>query len=166
MIATIGYEKADLNHFIGTLQKAGVEILVDVRERAQSRRKGFSKTALSEHLAKAGIGYVHYRQLGDPKAGREAAKQGDFVTFRRIYSTVLESDEAKTAMQELSVLSRSKSICLMCYERNHKDCHRKMISDKLDYLMGTKTRHLGVQAIEPISKTIRPMLHRNQGAAA
>jgi uncharacterized protein (DUF488 family) len=72
---TIGYEGASLSDFIVTLQNSGVERLLDVREVAQSRRPGFSKTALSTALAEADIGYTHLRQLGDPKAGRDAARR-------------------------------------------------------------------------------------------
>lgn len=99
MISTIGYEKADLEHFVGTLQLVGVEVLVDVRDRAQSRRKGFSKTALSERLQQAGIEYIHFRVLGDPKEGREAARSGNMKKFRSIFSQVLASEKAQQALK-------------------------------------------------------------------
>ncbi|MEM7327319.1 MAG: DUF488 domain-containing protein [Pseudomonadota bacterium] len=166
MIATIGYERSELEDFIGTLQRAEVEVLVDIRERAQSRRKGFSKTALAQRLEKAGISYVHIRELGDPKPGREAARRGDMVSFKRIFNEVLKTEAAKKAMLKLRQLSQDNNICLMCYERNHKECHRKIVSDRLETIMGTKTRHLGVQQIEPISKRGRRMLHTSESAAA
>ena len=37
---TIGYEDAELQDFLDTLRAAGVELVVDTRERAQSRRRG------------------------------------------------------------------------------------------------------------------------------
>ena len=166
MISTIGYEKAELDSFVGTLQQAGVEVLVDIRERAQSRRKGFSKTALAERLHKAGIEYIHYKELGDPKPGREAARRGDMASFRRIFNKVLESEAAKKALIEISSLVSNKSICLMCYERNYKECHRKIVSDHLDEYLGTKTRHLGVQGFEPISEQQGRVLHSCESAAA
>ncbi|MBN2974377.1 DUF488 domain-containing protein [Roseomonas aeriglobus] len=58
MLATIGYERSTLPDFIATLRLAGTTVLVDIRDRAQSRRPGFSKTSLSEALSEAGILYA------------------------------------------------------------------------------------------------------------
>jgi hypothetical protein len=73
MLFTIGYEGATLPEVIGRLRAAGVEVVVDVRAVAASRRAGFSKTVLRESLAAEGIGYEHVRALGTPKPGRDAA---------------------------------------------------------------------------------------------
>jgi uncharacterized protein (DUF488 family) len=166
MLATIGYEKADLEDFIGTLQKAGVEVLVDVRDRAQSRRRGFSKTALSERLNLAGIEYRHFRNLGDPKEGREAARAGNMKLFRKIYAAVMKTEDAKQAIAEVVAITRSNRICLMCYERDYKECHRKIVSDHLECILGSKTIHLGVQPIEPVYKQTGRVLHLGESAAA
>jgi uncharacterized protein (DUF488 family) len=73
ILLTVGYEGASLEDLIATLQGSDVQRLLDVRAVAQSRRRGFSKNALTEALAKGGISYTHLRQLGDPKEGREAS---------------------------------------------------------------------------------------------
>lgn len=49
-ISTIGYEGASLPDFFATLQHWGVQRVLDVREIAQSRRRGFSKNALQGPL--------------------------------------------------------------------------------------------------------------------
>lgn len=166
MIATIGYEGANIEHFIGTLQAAGVDVLVDIRERAQSRRKGFSKTALSEALASAGIAYKHFRSLGDPKEGREAARAGDWATFQRVYNAVIIGEPAQTALDEIVEIGEQHKICLLCYERDYTTCHRKIVSDILESRLKSRTRHLGVQAIEPSTSPNRRVLHPRQSAAA
>jgi len=148
MINTIGYESSELSDFISTLSEAGVDILIDVRDRAQSRKKGFSKTALSEALNNAGIEYLHLRELGDPKEGREAARSGQWAKFYKIYGKVLESEVAKDAMDLILQLSDEKSVCLLCYERDHKTCHRKCITDEIEVRAGKKARHLGVRKFE------------------
>lgn len=148
MINTIGYESSDLSDFISSVSEAGVEILVDVRDRAQSRKKGFSKTALSEALNAVGIEYLHLRELGDPKEGRDAARSGQWSKFLKIYSKVLASDVARDAMDLIVNLSNEKSVCLLCYERDHKTCHRKCITDEIENRTGKKARHLGVRKFE------------------
>jgi uncharacterized protein (DUF488 family) len=51
-IYTIGYEGTALSDFIWTLRDRGVSLLLDIRERPQSRQPGFSKQARSKTLAK------------------------------------------------------------------------------------------------------------------
>ena len=47
-IATIGYQGAKLDGFLATLKEAEVDLLIDVREIAFSRRREFMKRALEE----------------------------------------------------------------------------------------------------------------------
>ncbi|MEQ8406454.1 MAG: DUF488 domain-containing protein [Oceanicaulis sp.] len=148
MLYTIGYEGASLDDFVATLQAAGVQTLADIRERAQSRRKGFSKTALREALASAGIQYVHFRALGDPKEGRDAARSGDWAKFRAVFSTVMKTVEAKTALEEIGARALQESVCLLCYERDHRTCHRKIVSEALEARLDVRATHLGVQRVE------------------
>ncbi|MGB4803345.1 MAG: DUF488 family protein [Anaerolineae bacterium] len=54
-VISMGYEQRSVSEFIGLLVAHGVHKLVDVREVPISRRKGFSKTALADHLAAAHI---------------------------------------------------------------------------------------------------------------
>lgn len=94
-LRTIGYEGATLEGFLAALRRSRVSLLIDVRAVAVSRRKGFSKTALAAALAEAGIGYLHLRDLGDPKPGREAARAGRMSEFRAIYSAHLRGAVAQ-----------------------------------------------------------------------
>ena len=49
-IFTIGYEGATVDGFIGALRKAGVALVLDIRAAPVSRKKGFSKNPLAQHL--------------------------------------------------------------------------------------------------------------------
>lgn len=166
MLATIGYEGATQEELIYTLQKAGVEVLVDIRERAQSRKLGFSKSALSQAIINAGMEYIHFRSLGDPKNGRDAARAGDYEKFISIFESVLAGEEAQSALVEVIGLARKKHICLMCYERDHRYCHRNIVSDRVEEALGEKTFHLGVVKHESGKRTKRQVFHTSEGAAA
>lgn len=148
MLNTIGYEGATPSDFVQTLKMAEIGTVIDIRDRAQSRRPGFSKTVLSQTLADAGIGYVHYKELGDPKEGREAARANDIPRFRKIFSKVLESEAAKAALQKVIETADVGVICLLCYERDETHCHRKLVADKIEAMTGKKARHLGVRHFE------------------
>lgn len=145
MLSTIGYERADLDDFVATLRASEVDVLVDIRDRAQSRRPGFSKTALASALSDAGIDYLHLRELGDPKEGREAARRGDFAAFRKVFGRVMKSAAAVEALATIEDLAKTQKVCLMCFERDQKTCHRKIVSDHLENSLNCKTLHMGVK---------------------
>jgi uncharacterized protein (DUF488 family) len=166
MLATIGYERSTLADFVATLRQANVITLVDVRERAQSRRPGFSKNALAAALHDAGIAYLHLPQLGDPKPGREAARSGNMQLFREIYSGVIDTPAAQEALSQLEVLATDQQICLMCFERSEKECHRKIVADDLEKRLGIRATHWGVAAGAAHGSGNRRVFHTNQGAAA
>jgi uncharacterized protein (DUF488 family) len=144
-IYTLGYQGASVADFIQTLKDAGVSLLLDVRQLPQSRRAGFSKRVLSEALIKAGIGYRHIKQLGDPKPGREAARRGDMVSFRSIFCAHLELEASEAALTDAAAEAERETVALMCFERAPKECHRSIVADRLRGLVSAEIVHLGVQ---------------------
>ena len=130
-LATIGYEQATLDDLIGRLKAAGVELLVDVRAVAASRRPGFSKTMLGASLEAAGIGYRHLRALGTPKAGREAARAGRTAEMRAIYKAHLEEPQAALELDAATELAAKCRIALLCYEAEACRCHRAIVADRI-----------------------------------
>lgn len=165
MLATIGYERSSLADFVATLRSVGTDVLVDIRERAQSRRPGFSKKALSTALGEAGITYIHFPELGDPKDGREAARAGNTSLFVEIFSRQMAKPEAQIALKEIEALLAGNHICLMCFERNHNECHRKIVAKELEQRLGLKAHHRGVAAGAANDRG-RRVLYSDQGAAA
>lgn len=143
-IFTIGYEGADIATFIQALRQAGVKTVADVRAVAVSRRKGFSKTALAHQLDTAGIGYVHFRDLGDPKPGREAARAGRMREFESIYTAHMTTAAAQSQLAELADLSIAGDIALLCYEADAQGCHRTMIARAIAKSNKSAIVHLSV----------------------
>ena len=74
---TIGYEQAQPAAVLGELKRAKVDLLVDTRAVAASRRPGLSKRQLAAALDEGGIAYLHLQDLGTPAQGRQAARAGD-----------------------------------------------------------------------------------------
>jgi uncharacterized protein (DUF488 family) len=98
---TIGYEKAKADAVLGELKRAKIDLLVDIRAVAASRRPGFSKLQLAASLDQAGIAYIHLQKLGTPAEGRQAARAGDLDTLWRIYDKHIKTPEAQAALGEL-----------------------------------------------------------------
>jgi uncharacterized protein (DUF488 family) len=127
---TIGYEQATPDAVLNELKRAKVNLLVDTRAVAASRKPGFSKRQLAASLDDRGIAYLHLQKLGTPAEGRQAARAGDLKTLWRIYAKHLKTPQAIEAMDELLTLVKSgKSICLLCYERDPGHCHRSRIAE-------------------------------------
>lgn len=124
---SIGYEQRDIVEFVKVLRDHQVDVLVDVRLNAISRKRGFSKTALSEALSASGIGYQHERSLGNPKDNRDAFRRGDAAAVER-YRRHLENGAAE-ALTKVSKQGREQRIALLCFERDHEQCHRRCIAD-------------------------------------
>ncbi|MCX5495757.1 DUF488 domain-containing protein [Kaistia dalseonensis] len=143
---TIGYEGSVLADFVATLALRHIELVVDVRDVPISRKPGFSKRALESQLAAAGIDYLHIRSLGDPKAGRIAAREGRFDEFRSIYSQHLTTDAAQLGLDSAIAAATGRSACLLCFERDFSNCHRRMVADAMTRRAGFVVTHLGVKA--------------------
>jgi uncharacterized protein (DUF488 family) len=165
ILNTIGYESADLGDFIATLRAASITRLIDVRELPISRRKGFAKTALSSALEATGISYVHLRGLGDPKEGREAARAGDFARFRKVFGSHMRSDAAQADLRTAARLVSAGGACLMCYERDHTECHRSIVAQAISATVPVTIRHIGVRSGLAIRAAKQPASERTNERA-
>ena len=116
---------------LGELDAAGVQILIDVRAVAASRRPGFSKTALAGALRERGIGYLHLRALGTPKPGREAARKGRVAEMRAIFEGQLDTPEAELALEQADAAARERHSALLCFEADVSGCHRAIVAERL-----------------------------------
>jgi uncharacterized protein (DUF488 family) len=138
-IFTIGYQESTPDAVIGTMQSAGVGLLVDVRAVAASRRPGFSKRQLAAGVATVGIDYLHLRGLGTPAEGRLAARTGRYAEMRRIFDAHLATEAAAAELDELAALvSNGKPLCLLCFERHADHCHRRILGERLAERLGVE----------------------------
>lgn len=137
-IIGVGYEGQTLDSFVAKLRLHGVEALADVRLNAISRKRGFSKTALSNALRESGIEYIHMPALGNHRDNRSGYAEtttaaGDAARDR--FREVLASNRATEALDALAALARAKSIALFCFEADENHCHRQQVREALDRLL-------------------------------
>jgi uncharacterized protein (DUF488 family) len=140
---TIGYQETPAKAVLDELESAGVKLLVDVRAVAASRRPGFSKNQLAAGLKGRGIGYLHFRDLGTPTEGRLAARAGDQKALQTIYAKHLKTPQAKVEMKELvELIDKAGPVCILCYERDHRQCHRRFIAEIVEEREGVAIENL------------------------
>lgn len=127
---TSGYEGIRLEDFIGQLKENNVQILIDIRERPLSRKKGFSKKSLTAALAAEDINYLHIKELGSPSELRKKLREDkDYSYFFDEFSNYLSSKK-ESLLEVLEIIQNSIG-CLLCYEKSHEECHRKLVVEEL-----------------------------------
>jgi uncharacterized protein (DUF488 family) len=131
-IWTIGYERLLPAELVAELRAAGVQRLIDVRHRPQSRRAGMSKTRLGELLRDHGIAYEHRRGLGTPPDIRWFYKHHQVAEGAERFDAHVES----AAAEELDALAAelgggAPATALMCLEADAAVCHRRIVAEHL-----------------------------------
>jgi uncharacterized protein (DUF488 family) len=128
---TIGYERLLPPELVAELQAAGIERLIDVRFRPQSRRPGMSKTRLAELLADHGIAYEHRKALGTPPDIRWFFKHGRAAEGAQSFREHVERTAAHELDELAAALDRGPRTALMCLEAEPAVCHRRVLTDAL-----------------------------------
>lgn len=131
---TIGYEGKSLDAYLTQLAGAGVSLLCDVRANPFSRKRGFSKRALAEACAAAGIRYEHLPELGIPSAERRdigTPEQRDAL-FARYTRDVLPRQGAALARIREWIEREGQRVALTCYELDARECHRSCVARALE----------------------------------
>jgi len=124
-IVSVGYERRSVEDLVSVLVDYGVRKLLDVREAPVSRRQGFSKRPLAARLDEAGIEYCHLRIAGNP----HRRLREDIKRCLQLYEEHLcENPQVVKAVAE-EVLGQA--VAVLCYERDHDDCHRSVLLDAL-----------------------------------
>jgi uncharacterized protein (DUF488 family) len=128
---TIGYEKLLPPELVAELEHAGVERVIDVRFRPQSRRPGMSKTRLGEMLGDRGIAYEPRRTLGTPPDIRHLFRTNRIPQARRMFRTHLEASAADELDALAAELPNAPRTALLCLEADPADCHRRVVAESL-----------------------------------
>ena len=126
-VVSIGYERRSVEELISLLTRNQVDVLIDVRLNPISRKKGFSKSSLAQALGAAGIEYRHERELGNPKENRDSFRRG-LKSARARYLRHLDNG-ASSVYRDVVDLAHTARVALLCFERDHHECHRSCILD-------------------------------------
>jgi uncharacterized protein (DUF488 family) len=154
-IATIGVYGFDRDSFLQALADAGVDLLLDVRQRRGVRGSEYAwanARRLQAALEEAGIGYTHLKELAPTTElrqlqYREDARLGEGKRSR----TVLAPEYARRYTEEildpaeLEPVVRwigASSAALLCVERDPEACHRSLIAARLERDWGFGVEHL------------------------
>ena len=140
-IYTVGYEGIDADRLIELLRQHRIETLVDARWRPASRKRGLSKTPLSEACHRVGIEYAHRRDLGTPPEIMRKLREEGTYDWDAYQGFLGEQDEGLTAASAIASASRT---CLLCFEADAGQCHRRLVAEEISKRTGLRVEHIPV----------------------
>jgi uncharacterized protein (DUF488 family) len=135
-IWTIGYERLGPDSLIAELEAAGVERVLDVRFRPQSRKPGMSKTRLSDAMARHRIAYEHRKELGTPPDLRWLFRHNRLAEARARFREHVEATAAAELDALAAELDGAPPTALLCLEADPAGCHRRVIAEALQARRG------------------------------
>jgi uncharacterized protein (DUF488 family) len=142
-IYTIGYEGIDIDDFLYLLQKNNIETVVDIRELPLSRKQGFSKNSLSNHLNLQGFEYIHLPKFGCPKPIRNQYKSdSNWQTYKQAFTKYIKTQSKE--LLELANLANSSNCALFCFEADYNFCHRSLVANEIHKNHGLSIDHVKV----------------------
>lgn len=141
-IYTIGYEGLQIDGFLNTLQKEGIDVLVDVRYNPISRVYGFHGSTLGRLCKKIGIKYKNIPELGIPNGMRAVLKatNDNHQVFQVYENEVLP--ERRDELKTLSEWIQASPTALMCMEADPNLCHRSYLARRLSEEIKMQSHHL------------------------
>jgi uncharacterized protein (DUF488 family) len=154
-IATIGVYGFDRDSFLDALTSAGIELLLDVRQRRGVRGSEYAwanSRRLQASLAEASIAYTHLNELAPTTELRELQYREDARVgegkrsrtalapeyARRYTEEILDSTDLGPIVQWVG----DSSAALLCVERDPEACHRSLIAARLEAEWGFQVEHL------------------------
>jgi len=138
-IFTIGHSNHPIERFLGLLNDAEIDMVVDVRSAPFSRMfPHFNQDSLKKSLGEKSIGYLF---LGESIGGRSNDPE-DYVDGRVIYALLAKKDSFKSGMIRLKDGASKYRIAIMCSEKEPLDCHRTLLVSEGLTQMGIEVGHI------------------------
>jgi uncharacterized protein (DUF488 family) len=133
---TIGHSKRPVSQFVGLLEEAEIQLVVDVRTLPRSlANPQYDQGALPKTLREFQIEYEHLRELGGLRArsGDVAPSINAFwenPSFHN-YADYAMGEEFRIGLSRLLNLGSDQRCAIMCAEAVWWRCHRRIIADYL-----------------------------------
>jgi uncharacterized protein (DUF488 family) len=143
-IATIGVYGFDRDSFLATLAEAGIDLVLDVRQRRGVRGSEYAwanARRLQEALGEAGIGYSHLPELAPTTELRELQyreddRRGEGKRSRSVISDAYADGYTEQILDRADLAPivnwiGASAAALLCVERDPEACHRSLIAARL-----------------------------------
>jgi uncharacterized protein (DUF488 family) len=143
-IATIGVYGFDRETFLATLAGAGIDLVLDVRQRRGVRGSEYAwanARRLQDALGEAGVGYSHLKELAPTTELRQAQyradeRRGEGKRSRTVLAPEYVDGYTVEILDRVDLapivrwIGGSKA-ALLCVERDPEACHRSLLAARL-----------------------------------
>jgi uncharacterized protein (DUF488 family) len=154
-LRTVGVYGFDRDSFLAALTGAGVDLLLDVRQRRGVRGSEYAwanAQRLQAALDEAGIGYSHLKELAPTTEMRqlqyaEDEKKGEGKRSRTVLAPAYVERYTAEVLDRVDLepvvrwIGNSKP-ALLCVERDPEACHRSLVAGRLRDEFGFEVEHL------------------------
>jgi uncharacterized protein (DUF488 family) len=144
-IATIGVYGFTAETFLAALDREGVGVLLDLRQRRGVRGREYAwanSARLQSALAQADIAYRHVKDLAPTTEMRQVQyREDDRQGVGKRNRSVLAADYAERYTREIldpfdlgalvADLPSHSTTALLCVERDPEACHRSLVAERL-----------------------------------
>ena len=155
LLRTIGVYGFDRDSFLAALGAAGVDLLLDVRQRRGVRGSEYAwanAQRLQAALAEAGIGYSHLKELAPTTEMRELQyredeRRGEGKRSRTVLAPAYVERYTEEVLEAVDLAPIVRWIgnsrpALLCVERDPEACHRSLVAERLRREFGFEVEHL------------------------
>jgi uncharacterized protein (DUF488 family) len=155
-LVTVGVYGFTAERFLAALNRAKVDLLLDVRQRRGVRGSEYAwanSRRLQQALSDHGVAYEHLKELAPTSEIRAGQYAADAVAGEGKRTRTELSDDFKRAYGEqilepadlkglLADFDDSITAALLCVERDPRACHRSLIAERLAADHGVPVEHL------------------------
>lgn len=158
-LRTIGVYGFDRDSFLEALSGAGVDLLLDVRQRRGVRGSEYAwanAKRLEAALDEADILYSHLSELAPTTEMRqlqyrEDEKKGEGKRSRSVLAPAYVERYTAEVLDEVDLAPivrwiGKKNAALLCVERDPEACHRSLVAERLQREHGFEVAHLRPQS--------------------
>lgn len=144
MIFTVGHGAQTAEELADTLRTAGVEVLFDIRRYPGSRRHPhFNSGEMQRWLADYGVEYRWAESLGGRRQPAPGSPNIGLENEQfRAYADHMATDEFRAGVAELLEVAETRQVAVMCSETVWWRCHRRLLADHLQLVVGEPVEHL------------------------
>lgn len=159
-VFTIGHGGRNFDEVVAQLRAIGVRFVVDVRSQPYSRyQPEFSRTALEQALATAGLRYIF---MGNQLGGRPGDPSCYTENGNVDYAECRQRDFFQEGIKRLlTACARGYSLALLCSEGDPANCHRSALIGNELYDCGLQVLHLMPDGSQKVHSEI--MQRRTKG---
>ena len=145
-VYTAGYQGISVDAFLHRLLQRGILNIIDVRANPLSRRYGLSKRELARIAGEIGLEYQHFPALGI--SGSRRRDLSDSASYQRLlswYRCELLPEANEYILQVGKLMSGTPSV-LICFEEDHRCCHRSPLADAVAKSRKLEVEHLNISS--------------------